>query len=127
LGWIGVACLTLVDSFFAMFAGGEGFSGPRLDLVSLLLHSTQLVVVLCIGLAAVTWPKVGAALLTVPGVFFALEAFGVGKLVGVFLLITAALFYWGSPRPRRLAYWIAGGVPVAVGVLFSVLGWFRLV
>jgi hypothetical protein len=125
LGWIGVGLLTLVDSVLALFAAAEGLGGHALKLADFLLHFTQLAVILGIGLAAVIWPKAGAAILIIPGIFFTVVAIGAGKLVGLVLLCAAGLFYWGRPEPKRLAYWIACGIPVAVGLVVGIVAWFQ--
>lgn len=130
LGWIGVALVTAIVSFFALFACGEGVAD---GLPSFLGHFLQMVVVVSIGLLAIARPRIGAPILALPGLF--VVGFGVvrhmseGSLmeafytlqIGVPLVAAAFLLYVGRPEPKRRAYGVMVGVPLLIGLLTAVV------
>lgn len=113
LGWFAVALAVLVSSFFSMFAFGEtagwGWEGIG--------HFLQLVPVLGVTVLAIAVPRTGAVLAMLGVLAGVLFRGGTGLVLGLLLVAAGVGFFFGRPRPQRLAYWLAVGVPVVVGVL----------
>lgn len=111
-----VVLSSLVTSFFSMFAFGEsvgwGWEGVG--------HFLQLVPVLGVALLAIAVPWTGA-LIGLLGLFAAFRLGGVGLALGGLLVLAGAGFCFGRPRPRRLAYSVAVGAPLVVGILTAII------
>ncbi len=117
LGWLATVLAVLVSSFFAMFAFGET-AGWSLEGIG---HFVQLVPVLGITVLAIAVPWSGAVLALLGVLAGVLFRNGIGLVLGLMLVAAGAGFFFGRPAPRRLAYWIAVGVPVLVGLLTLVM------
>lgn len=80
------------------------------------------VVVAGLGPLAVAVPRSGVAYaaLGLAALFrFWGMPFGIG--IGIFLIVAGILYWFGRPRPRKLALWITAGLPVLAAVATVVM------
>lgn len=117
-GWIAVALAALTGALFGMFMGGETAGEGVLSWG----HLIQVGMVVGLACLSIAYPRFGLAVALL-GLFLVIRfRGGAGSVVGVPLVLAGLLFMGGNPRPRRLAYWIAGGVPVGVSLLAWMVG-----
>gem|GEM_PF-6482989 len=118
LGWLAVALITLISSFFALFAGGETANEGLMGLG----HVVQMAVVVIPGVVAVTFRRSGG-MFAVIGVF-SIVFFGflqpISYILGIPLITAGVLFYFGHPQPKKLAYLVLVGVPLLVGLATAI-------
>lgn len=134
LGWSGVAICTLISSFWAFWGAIEGFhEGWHSNSTASNLWHLLLYLLPGLGIAALGWlsilsPRVGAALFALAGVLiaawmlsgnFRMSAHNwfIPFCFALVPVMVGLLFYAGDPHPRRLAAWIALGLPVLVAVV----------
>lgn len=137
LGWIALGISVLVCALWAYWgineAFHEGWWAPTLGgrLLQTLAYHVPLLICLALCLLAVRWPKAGAVVFFVFGALFSWFIFRErpGLDLGAFLSwvpVTLAvcgvgiLWWFGRPRPRRLALAVAVGVPLAVCAVCAV-------
>ena len=111
-GWLAVGLTAIVSSVAVLFAAGAVGVTPEFASGSLLLAMMFCV----LGPLAVAIPKAGAAY----GVIGLLTLFlveGFGTAVGMALIATGLLWLVGLPRPRRAAYCVTIGAPLATAAL----------
>ena len=138
MGWVAVALSTLIAAFFAMFAIGEAFSEGW---GAFLAHGAQMLPVVLFGVIAVRWPRVGGSLLLLAALVLLLVPV-ITRLIVVQgatildtlrvmvwmvqlalpIILAGILFFYGRPSPRKLAYGIIVGVPLAVFAVGAMIG-----
>ena len=122
-GWTAVAFSTVVTSFWAFWGIIENFHEgwyyeSLLSNLGLMFvqYLSPMLIFMGITLISISWPRLGAVL----HVLFALlalwffQAFSnpMTILLIVPLLGIAALYWFGRPRPRQTAYFLAAGLPI---------------
>lgn len=133
LGWIAVTLATLTASCMAFWgvneAFHEGWCKPALGmrLLQVCAYLAPAITVCALSLIAIRWPRIGASLLVLVGAVVAALIVYDGATFGWLLtaLLTAApalvglLFLVGRPEPKRAAYLVATGIPLAIVVGFG--------
>lgn len=138
LGWIAAGICITVTSLWAFWgtieAFHEGWWQPTLGgrIAYALLYLTPMAAVLVPTLLAIRVPKLGALLFFAGGGWFSWFVFSnrwpdidlavLLSWLPVTLVVVAVGFVWwfGRPEPRRLAYWLAVGIPLVVVVVLAV-------
>lgn len=117
-GWIAVALAALTGALSGIFLGAETAG----EAVVSWGHLVQVVTVVGLACVAIAYPRFGLVM-AVLGLYLVIQYRDRGgAVVGVPLILAGLLFRAGQPRPRRLAYWIAAGVPAGVSLLAWVVG-----
>ncbi len=131
MGWTAVLISTAAACFWAFWGIIENFHEgwySRSLLMNLGLMVAQymafMLIFMGIALVSIFWPRVGAGL-HIFIALFALWFFNAGSNAAIFFLIIPlvglALLYWfGRPEPRRLAVYVAVGLPLLTAVIFGV-------
>lgn len=131
IGWLAVALVTLVAGFWAFWgtieAYHEGWCQPTLGLRLLQLAAYLAMPLLLTAFAALSlrWPRLGATLFLLVGLSIAAAIVGAQAQFGWFItttitavpILAGLMFLYGRPTPRRLAYAVAVGVPLATVIL----------
>jgi hypothetical protein len=134
-GWLGIAICTVVAGFWCFWGGIEGFHEGWFH-GSLLSNAFYYSLYLLPGLVlagftvvAIHRPKVGAVLFSLLGVLIFMWAVPgrnvrvtaqIWPILACFTampVLLGLLFLRGEPRPRRVAAWVAGGIPVLVVII----------
>jgi hypothetical protein len=134
IGWSAVALVTLAASFWAFWgtneAFHEGWCKPLLwmRLVQTLAYLAPAMVLCTLTVLGLRWPRWGAALFVLAGLsigglilwdranfpmFMTATLTAVPALVGVLFLV-------GRPQPRRAAYAVVVGIPLAIVIGFAI-------
>lgn len=117
-GWIAVALAALAGALFGMFLGGETAAAGVLSWG----HLFQVVVLVGLACLSIAYPQFGVAIIVL-GLWLMIRFRAeLGIFVGLLLVLDGYLFMVGRPRPLRLAYWIAAGLPVGVSVGAWIVG-----
>jgi hypothetical protein len=129
VGWIATALSVLAASFWAVWGSIETFYEGwwyrdwKMNVaMSLVQYLSPMVVIVLAALAAIRWPRVGSVL-HVAGAVLVVWFLGVGGpalTIVVPLVLLAALYRFGRPDPRRWAFRLAGGVPIATALVCGV-------
>jgi hypothetical protein len=141
VGWSAVALNLLVSCFWAFWGAIENFhedwwSTSLWDNLGLMLvqYLSPMLVAVLLGLVGLRWPRLGGLVyLIIGGAFgswFLLGRTGgmsvSGWLVSLVLAggcgLIGLLFWFGQPRPRRLAYHLTWGLPLAVALVSGAEG-----
>jgi len=145
VGWSAVALNLLVSCLWAFWGAIENFHEgwwlpslwSNLGLMLVQYLSPMLATIL-LGLLGLRWPRIGGlAYLLVGGYFSRRYLFGrIGSMswAGILLALVMAggcgliglLFWFGRPRPRRLAYHLTWGLPLAVALASGAEGAWRV-
>jgi hypothetical protein len=124
VGWIAVGISTLVACFWALWGIIENFhEGWFYDsfLKNLGLMFVQylspVIIFVSLTLLATRFPRVGGAIYALAGITLGLTLFSWSdrvamQLVVLPLVLLGTLAWYGRAQPRRLAYWIAVGLPL---------------
>lgn len=144
LGWIALGISTLIAALWAFWgileAFHEGWWAATLTgrLLQTSAYLTPMALCLMMGALAIRWPKVGAAIYFSLGAAFSWLIFGrmwpdfklaaVLSWAPVTLLVVGVgvLWWFGQPRPMRLAYCLFVGIPLLVALGFGALPAYRV-
>jgi hypothetical protein len=145
VGWSAVALNLLVACFWAFWGAienfHEGWWSPSLwdNLGSMLAHFlSPMIVAILLGLLGLRWPRLGALAYLLMGAYFTWRFLfgriasmsGAGILLALFMAggcgLFGLLFWFGRPRPRRLAYHLTWGLPLAVALVSGAEGAWRV-
>jgi hypothetical protein len=129
IGWIAVGVSTLFAGLWAFWGAIENFhegwySTSLIQNIGLMLvqYAAPMLVFLILTLISLRFPRVGAGSHALIGI---LLAFYIHNFSGIFiigfpLIILGALYWFGRPRPKKLAYIIAICTPLLIYIGFSV-------
>ncbi len=131
MGWSALLLLSLASSFWAFWGGieafHEGWCRPTLAgrLLQTLLYVLPAAVLMFLNGVSLVRPKLGAVGLVTIGVGIGGWAYATGASFSWFILATivlipivvAALVWFGEVRSRKIAWAVAIGIPLAVGIL----------
>jgi hypothetical protein len=134
VGWIGVVLVTLAASYWAFWgvleAFHEGWCKPTLSLrlLQVLAYLSPALVLAVLAAVAIRFPRLGAALFGPVGVVIAALMIWDGAYFGLFITATLTLvpalvgllFFVGRPTPKRAAYALTLGLPLAIIVAFGI-------
>jgi hypothetical protein len=119
----------LAASFWAVWGSVEAFYEGwwyrdwKMNVaMTLAQYLSPMLFIVLAALAAIRWPRVGAAL-HVGGAIFLLWFLPLSETaltIAVPLVLVAALYLVGRPEPRRWALRLAGGVPIATALACGV-------
>jgi len=144
VGWSAVVLNLLVSCLWAFWGAVENFHEGwhyghlGLNLLWTLAYLHRMLAAVLLGLLALRWPRLGGLFYLLVGVYFArLYPFGrTGSMSGAGFLLTllmmggwfliGLLFWFGRPRPRRLAYQLTWGLPLAVALVSGAEGAWRV-
>ena len=130
-GWLAVILVTAIASAWAFWGAIEGFHegwfAPTLAgrVLWLLPYLAPAFLLAGPGIVAIRWPAVGASLFFAMGIGILLwtqiATVHLNMVVTTTLtlvpLVIGVLWMLGSPRPRRLAYLLAAGIPAFVMIV----------
>jgi hypothetical protein len=90
-----------------------------------LQYLSPMIIFVSLTLLAIAFPRIGATAYALVGIALALVLFDWGdkvamQLVILPLLLLGILYWYGRPQPRRMAYWIAVGLPTLTLVVCGV-------
>jgi hypothetical protein len=133
IGWVAVTLVTLVSGFWAFWgvneAFHEGWSKPHLwmRLLQVLAYLSPAAVLCALTVLGIRWPRVGATLFDLAAVVIAglmiLDGAYFGAQITILLtvvpVVVGFLFFVGRPTPKRTAYAISIGVPLAIVIGFG--------
>jgi hypothetical protein len=132
LGWLAVVLSTLIASFWALWGIIENFHEGwfresllwNVGLMFVQYLSPAIIFVL-LTLFAIAFPRLGSISFALAGIFLSLLLFDLNDRTAMLLVIgpmflLGALYWFGRPQPRRLAYGLAIGLPALTLVVFSV-------
>jgi len=128
LGWAAVLLVTLAASYWAFWgvleAFHEGWWKPTLAgrLLQLLAYLAPALVLAGLAAVAIRFPRVGAVLFSMVGIVIAALMIWDGAYFGLFITATLTLvpalvgllFLFGRPVPKRAAYGLVLGLPLAL-------------
>jgi hypothetical protein len=131
VGWIAVVLSTVITCFWAFWGIIENFHegwyyDSLLSNVGLMLvqYLSPMLIFLGITLISIAWPRLGGGLHVVlvllAAWFFQAFAEPVILLILVPLLGLSALYWFGRPQPRRIALFLAAGLPLLTLVVSGV-------
>ena len=131
IGWVGVTLVTLASGFWAFWgvneAFHEGWCKPHLwmRLLQVLAYLGPAIVFCALTVLGIRWPWVGATLFILLGATVAALIIADGANIGLFHtalvpVFIGLLFYFGRPEPKRVAYALAVGLPLAIVLGFGV-------
>jgi hypothetical protein len=129
IGWAAVGLLALASSFWSFWGGVEAFhegwcrptlAGRLLQTLFYLLPAMVLITLTGVSLA---WPKLGATALVVSGIAIGVWVVATGSRFSWFILSTivftpilvGGLVWFGDAQPRKWAWWVGVGIPLAIG------------
>lgn len=133
-GWTALGLSTLVACLWAFWGiienFHEGFWYPELSkrLAMTIAYLAPMLITIVLALLALLRPKLGAVAMFAFGAWFTWFIFAPrwGRLdlgivlswLPVTLLVVGVglLWWWGKPRPLKLAYFIAAGLPLAIAL-----------
>jgi hypothetical protein len=128
-GWAGVGLSTSLGCFWAFWGSIENFHegwyypdlGQNLLLMFVQYLSPMLIFIL-LAVAAVAYPRLGAVAHLVFGAFLSIifRNAGIITVLGVPLLLIAALYWVGRVQPRKFAFWLVIGLPLVTAIAFAV-------
>ena len=133
IGWLAVMLVTLLSSFWAFWgvneAFHEGWSKPHLwmRLLQVLAYLSPAAVLCALTVLSIRWPRVGATLFVLvavviaglmiwDGAYFGAQ---ITALLTVVPVVVGLMFFFGRPTPRRAAYAISLGIPLALVIGFG--------
>jgi hypothetical protein len=131
IGWIGVGISIVITCFWAFWGIIENFhegwyNESWLSNVGLMFvqYLSPMLIFMGVTLISITWPRIGGGL----HVIFALLAvwfFQAFSNAATFLIITPliglGLLYWfGRPQPRKIALFLAIGLPILTLIIFGI-------
>lgn len=122
-GWVAVALSIAITCFWAFWGIIENFHEGWFHeslLMNLGLMFAQylsfMLIFMGVTLVSIYWPRIGAGLHVIGGLFAFWFFGGASNAAIVFiitpLLIFAALYWFGRPQPRRLAIYLVIGLPL---------------
>jgi hypothetical protein len=128
LGWIAVGFSTLIVCFWAFWGIVENFHEgwyyeSLLSNVGLMFiqYLSPMLILMCVTLISVFWPRFGSGLhviLALLAAWFFQVFTNPGTLLLIVGLIGIVLLYWfGRPRPRRIAICLIIGLPILVLII----------
>jgi len=145
VGWSAVVLNLLVSCFWAFWGAvenfHEGWGSPSLWAnlgLMLAQYLSPMLAAVLLGLLGLRWPRLGGLVyLIVGGSFGSWFLFGrTGSMSGAGFLLNSLLaggcgligllFWFGQPRPRRLAYLLTWGLPLAVALVSGAEGAWRV-
>ena len=138
LGWTAVGLVTLVASLWAYWGGIENFHegwyyADFWDNVAMMLAQYWLfpIIFMTVGLLGIFFPKITlglcVALGIAGGVVFAGAHFTVVWLMMIIPFTGIGLLYFfGRPRPRKLAVALTAGLPIAILIITTIIGGVRV-
>jgi len=131
LGWVAVGISTAVASLWAWWGISENFHEgwyyesivQNLSLMFAQYLSIAIIFVL-LTVVAIRWRRIGSAILTIAAVGLVLffSGFGVAASALIIppLLIIGLLFWFGRPKPKRLAVMIVVIIPIIIIIGFGI-------
>ncbi len=138
IGWTATILSTIVASWWAFWGANENFHEgwwvPELHirLLGTLAYLAPMLISMGLAVISIWRPKVGAVLMFLFGLFFTgfiiYQRWGAIDLriilgwapVTIMVIGLGALWWFGVPRPVKLAYAIAIGLPLLIAIGFSV-------
>ena len=136
-GWVGVGLSTLITCLWAFWGiienFHEGWFYPSLirNLALMFVqYLSPMLIVMALALAALRWPRFGGSVYALVGLAFSVLIFSSRSAINArvilswlpvtALLVFVGILYWyGRPKPRKLAYVIAIGLPLFVTLIFA--------
>jgi hypothetical protein len=145
VGWSAVVLNLLVACLWAFWGAVENFHegwwapSPWANLgLMLAQYLSPMLAAILLGLLGLRWPRLGGVAYLIVGGYFA-RRFLFGRICNIsvagFLLallmaggcgLIGLLFWFGRPRPRRLAYHLTWGLPLAVALVSGAEGAWRV-
>jgi hypothetical protein len=145
VGWSAVILNLIVACFWAFWGAIENFHEgwwftslwANLGLM-LAQYLAPMLAAILLGLLGLRWPRLGGLAYLIAGGYFAYRfLFGrIASMSGAGFLLTllmgggcglvGLLFWFGRPRPRRLAYHLTWGLPLAVALVSGAEGAWRV-
>jgi len=130
-GWIAVGFSTAIVCFWAFWGILENFHegwyyASLLSNVGLMFiqYLGPMLIFMCVALISVSWPRFGAVLhviLALLAVWFFQAFTNPGTLLLIVPLIGIGILYWfGRPRPRRIAISLIIGLPILVLIVSGI-------
>ena len=141
LGWVAVGLSTFIASFWAFWGVienfHEGWYNPSLIQnlgLMFIQYLSPMLITMFLTLLALRWNKVGGSIYALIGLVFSIWIFSNiasrGKLtLGIILswipvtalfMAVGILYFFGRPKPLKLAYTITIGFPLLVTVIFAI-------
>lgn len=138
LGWIALAISTLIAALWAFWGINEAFhegwwaatlAGRLLQTAA---YMVPMAICLAMGALAIRWPIIGGTIYFLLGAIFSVLVFGelspdfrlqavLSWLPVTLLVVGVGVMWWfGQPRPLRLAYLIFVGIPLLTALGFGV-------
>ena len=144
VGWSAVGLNVLVSGLWAFWGAIENFHEGwhhghlGLNLLWSLAYLGPMLAAILLGLLGLRWPRLGGLAYLIAGGYFGRRyLFGrIGSMSGAGVLLAllmaggcgliGLLFWFGRPRPRRLAYHLTWGLPLAVTLASGAEGAWRV-
>jgi hypothetical protein len=131
VGWLAVACSTIITCFWALWGILENFHEgwyyeSLLSNVGLMLvqYLGPMLIFMGVTLISISWPRIGAGLYVIFALF-AIWFFQALTNPGMFVLIAplvglGVLYWFGRPQPRKIALSLGIGLPVLTLVVSGI-------
>jgi hypothetical protein len=130
-GWLAVGLSTVITSFWAFWGIIENFHegwyyASLLSNLGLMFvqYLSPMLLFMAAALVAVHWRRVGAGLHLLIALLAAWFFHAFTNTIVLFILLPlvgiGALYWFGQPEPRRLAVWVAAGLPLLTLVLSGI-------
>ena len=132
IGWIGAAITLIVSSIWAYWGAIENFHEGWYSLslwenLFMLFFQYLLfpIIFTILAVIALTWKKIGLVLHVAVAAFcvwfFSGATFSVvGLLVVLPIIVLALLYYFGTAKPKKWAYRLIIGIPLAIILIISI-------
>jgi hypothetical protein len=132
IGWVGVSITVVLSSLWAYWGAIENFhegwySTSMWENLFMLIFQYLLFTIVFTGLAlvALRWKKIGLALhIAAAGFsvwFFSGASFSVvGLMIVIPIIALGLLYYVGEPQPKKWAYRLLIGIPLAIVLALSI-------
>jgi hypothetical protein len=133
LGWLAVSFSLVISCLWAYWGIGEnfheGWHAPSLkeNLLAMLIYHLPMLFTMAISIYAIRSPIGGGILYIGIGMIFTFLVigywspwkYGLGAVLSwlpftVLLVVVGVLYFFGRPKPRKLAYALAAGLPLLV-------------
>jgi len=138
LGWIAVAIVIVIASFWAYWGGIENFHEGWYSksiweniLMMLVQYWSLALVFIIIGLVGIRFPKASLPLCIVIGIAAAVILSGasfsvIWALITIPLIGLGLLFFFGRAKPRKLVYILVYALPIVILIVTSTIGLIKI-
>jgi hypothetical protein len=132
MGWLALALSVLITCLWAFWGIIENFhegwfydSLARNVALMFIQYLSPMVIFLILTLVSVRWPRIGSSLHLLMALMLALYfsksySTGLALITTIPLVLLAALYWFGRPDRRRLAYRLALGLPMLTLLVFCI-------